>query len=346
MQTFLDDVAKIITASQDELNRIKVIVPTIRAIDFLKSALKKQIDIPQFAPQIISVEQFISELSGLKKISKIDLISSFYSIYQEIAPKKEQDSLNEFFAWAPSLLQEFNEIDAQLVDPKSIFAFMGAVDKIENWQKETRDLLGKHSVEFQSKVPNYYNRLYSKLLEEQKGYSGMHYREAVRNLGFYLESDLPSHFFVGFNALTHAEETIFQELIAEGKAEIIWDIDLEFFEDSLHSAAYFIRSYFNNWNVLKRKKKQEFSNHFSKPKTIEIIGAVKNVSQAQIAVELATKICKEYPNESTVLVLGDENLLHPTLAVLPHEEIPWNVTMGYPLRDTTLFSFYSNYLEW
>jgi hypothetical protein len=173
----------------------------------------------------------------------------------------------------------------------------------------------------------------------------MHYREAVRNLGFYLDSDPPNHFFVGFNALTRSEETIFQELIAEEKAEVIWDMDQEFFEDPLHSAAHFIRSYYDNWKVLKKERKPRFPNHFSKPKTIEIIGAVKNVSQAQIAIELATKIFRENPNESTVLVLGDENLLHPTLSVLPQEEIPWNVTMGYPLRDTTLFSFYSNYFE-
>ena len=55
MQTFLDDVAKIITASQDELDRVKIIVPSIRSITFLKEALKKEIVIPKLAPEIISI---------------------------------------------------------------------------------------------------------------------------------------------------------------------------------------------------------------------------------------------------------------------------------------------------
>ena len=65
MQTFLDDVAKIITASHDELNRVKIIVPSIRSISFLKEALKKQINSPKIAPEIVSIESFIKDLSGL-----------------------------------------------------------------------------------------------------------------------------------------------------------------------------------------------------------------------------------------------------------------------------------------
>ena len=71
MNTFLDDVAKIITTSHKELDQIKIIVPSIRSITFLKEALKKQIQVPKISPEIISIEVFINDLSDLKTITKI-----------------------------------------------------------------------------------------------------------------------------------------------------------------------------------------------------------------------------------------------------------------------------------
>ena len=51
-------------------------------------------------------------------------------------------------------------------------------------------------------------------------------------------------------------------MISAQKAEIVWDIDIKFFEDSYHSAGHFIRKYYKEWKVLKSKK--EFQNFFQK----------------------------------------------------------------------------------
>jgi hypothetical protein len=133
MQTFLDDVAKIITASQDELDRVKIIVPSIRSITFLKEALKKKITVPKLAPEIISIEGFIKELSGLERISKLDLLYVFFDVYLNNTPKKMQDKMDQFFNWAPSIIQEFNDLDSQLTDPNALFDFMGAINEIDKW---------------------------------------------------------------------------------------------------------------------------------------------------------------------------------------------------------------------
>ena len=114
MQTFLDDVAKIITTSHQELDRVKIIVPSIRSITFLKEALKNEIDVPKIAPEIISVEDFIKELSGLERISNMDLLYTFFGVYFQNTPKEKQDSMEQFFNWAPTLIQEFNEMDSQI----------------------------------------------------------------------------------------------------------------------------------------------------------------------------------------------------------------------------------------
>ena len=75
--------------------------------------------------------------------------------------------------------------------------------------------------------------------------------------------------------MTKAEETIIQELIAEEKAEVIWDLDQYFYQDPHHSAAYFIRKYTKQWAFLNQNPSSELSNHFSESKQIEIINVSK-----------------------------------------------------------------------
>ena len=167
----------------------------------------------------------------------------------------------------------------------------------------------------------------------------------VQNLACYSAQDLPYHVFVGFNALTKAEETSIQELISEEKAEIIWDIDKTFYEDPYHSAGHCIRKYYNQLKVLNKEKKPQFESLFSSPKKIEIISSAKNSIQAKTAVQIASDLYKKNPAKSTVIVLGDESLLLPILSILPENEFPWNITMGYPLKETTLYSFFKLFFE-
>ena len=59
MKSFLDEVAKEIIDSGNSFKAIKIIVPSKRATLFLKKSLSNQIDRPAFAPEIISLEQFV-----------------------------------------------------------------------------------------------------------------------------------------------------------------------------------------------------------------------------------------------------------------------------------------------
>ncbi|MDG1761983.1 MAG: PD-(D/E)XK nuclease family protein [Flavobacteriaceae bacterium] len=345
MQTFLTDIAKKIIDSNQDLSQVKIVVPSIRAIKFLKKALENEISGPTLAPKIVSIEQFINELSAINKVSNLDLLFIFYKVYQEHTPEKEQNPLNQFLNWAPALLQEFNEIDVQLVDANSIFSFMGAVEQIEQWEPKKMGDLSKQFFKFQERVPIYYNKLYKVLQSQQLGYSGLQYREATQNLGHYIQPSLPFHYFIGFNALTKAEEVIIQELIAEEKATVLWDLDQYFYEEPSHSTSYFIKNYIKEWAFLKQEFTSQFSNFFSKNKKIEIINVSKNLLQAKAAAQLAVETYREFPNDSIVLVLGDEGLLHPVLTYITSTEVPWNVSMGYPFKNFGIVTFFVKLFE-
>ena len=87
MEPFLDKVAKKIIASKTKMDQVKIIVPSIRAVTFLKESLKKFIIKPLIAPEIVTISDFIAELSEIESLSKTDLIYMFYQIHKELTPE-------------------------------------------------------------------------------------------------------------------------------------------------------------------------------------------------------------------------------------------------------------------
>ena len=343
MFTFLDQVAQTIIESKRDFQALKIVVPSNRAILFLKEAIKKRIERPSFAPKIISIESFIEEISGLKKISKSELLLLFFETYREITPKKKQDQFVQYIGWAETILNEFNEIDANLVNSLALFKALEDYKSLDSWNANTlkeKDIV-KHFKYFNKNLPILYQKLHEILLKKEQAYSGLRYREAVANLEYYFEADQRHHFFIGFNALNKAEEFLFQEFLAQQRATVLWDIDSSFYQDLDHPAGHFIRHYFKHWPVLKNEK-PVLKSQFEEEKNIHIVGLPKNISQAHCAVQLLGQL---KANESTALVLGEESLLIPTLSAINNNVNSWNVTMGYPMEQTPAANFFDLFMK-
>ena len=73
--TFLDKIAtEIIQKYGEQLNNIIVVLPNKRAKIFLIEALKKAVTNNIIAPEIISIEDFIQDISGIRSIDSIELL--------------------------------------------------------------------------------------------------------------------------------------------------------------------------------------------------------------------------------------------------------------------------------
>ena len=263
MKSFLDEVAQEIISSKYSFEQIKIIVPSRRATLFLKNALAAQIDQPQFAPEIISIESFVEELSGLEKIAHINLLYEFYEIYQKHTPEKEQDGFDAFLGWASIVLADFNEMDAHLVDTKVFFEYQASLHEMQEWaQEDSSTPLIKNHLNFWKRLPLLYERLNDQLYNQQKGMLGMLFREAVANLEHYTQGTEKQHFFVGFNALNKSESQIIQEFVSQEAGSVIWDIDRCYFEDGIHSAGKFIRKHYEEWSFLRGEEKPTFKDNF------------------------------------------------------------------------------------
>ena len=66
MQTFLEETLSKIESSNEDLSSLTFILPSKRACGFLLNYIKQSTKHTSFAPKIISIEEFIEELSDYK----------------------------------------------------------------------------------------------------------------------------------------------------------------------------------------------------------------------------------------------------------------------------------------
>ncbi|MEE3035537.1 MAG: PD-(D/E)XK nuclease family protein [Bacteroidota bacterium] len=346
MRTFLDEISKKIISSNNLFEDIKIIVPNRRAISFLKKSLSKNLSEPMFCPEIINIEDFMEEMSGLKKIQRIELLLEFYEIYQKHNSDDEIDDFNKFLRWANVVLDDFNEMDFHLLNVDEFFEYESSLIRIEEWAKGdlSNNLLKTHS-SFFSSLKIYYEKIYESLIEKNQGSLGIIFREAVANLEIYLQNTSKFHFFIGFNALNKCESQIFQEFLSLKKGDIIWDIDKYLYEDESNTAGKFIRGYYNEWNYLRQKKEPFSERNFELKKNISLVGIPKNVGQAKYAAQISEKFYGKSKKEKTAIILGQESLLTPVLSGFSDNKTKWNVTMGYPIYQTPSSDFFDIFFK-
>jgi PD-(D/E)XK nuclease superfamily len=339
--SFLDIlVDKLLLDKTYNLSEIIIVLPNKRAKVFLIEAFKSKLSSFTFAPEIKSIEDFVQEIANVRSIDTIELIFEFFEVYISVTPKDKQKSFEQFSNWANTLLQDFNEIDRYLIEPKYVFSYLKDIEVIKRWgiEAEDRTKLIDNYLEFWNLLPLYYDSLYKHLKNKGLGYQGLIYREAVSNMNDF--SDLNQgikYVFAGFNALNQAEEKIIQHLISKDQASIYWDVDNIFLNDTAHDAGLFIRRFKKSWTFYKNNPFEWIANDFAKHKNIQIIGTSKSIGQAKIVSNILNEIISDNISlDKVAVVLGDENLLIPILHSLPENVGSLNITMGYSSKNNPI----------
>ena len=351
--TFLHQVAQeILKTNSERISELVIVLPNKRAKVFLLEEIKKSISNNIFAPEIISIEEFIQDVAGIRSIDSIEILFEFYEVYLSITEKDKQESFEVFANWAKTLLQDFNEIDRYLLDPDHVLNYLENIKEIEHWAVDItkRTALIENYLLFWKKLPEYYHTFYQYLQNKGIGYQGLIYREAVENLNHFSENNNNNFIFAGFNALNQAEEKIIQHLLALDVAKIYWDIDETLLHDSFHDAGLFQRKFKSEWIYYKTHPYEWIVNDFTEPKNIQVIATSKAIGQAKIAGSIIEKHANDNSNlQNVALVLGEENLLLPVLHSLPASVNALNITMGFSSKNNPaqlliakLFKLHSN----
>ena len=334
MSTFIEDVIRDLKEQNLNFSETLFILPSKRAGLFVLRSLSQLSSETQFAPTILSIEEFIAELSQLLPLTSTELLFRLYEAYQNTDGISDHDDFETFMGWGQTLLNDFNEIDRYLVDPEKILNYLSAIKDLDHWSlKEEQTPLMRDYVAFWKSLHPLYENLKTRLISDQLGYQGLMYREAVANIENYVQNNSDRHHvFMGFNALNKAEEVIIQELLANESAQIYWDIDHHFIEQENHSAGHFIRKIKQQWRHFQSHPFKWAHDHYTDEKAINFIGVSSQIGQAKYVGQLINNLSTfDGGIENTAVLLGDENLLIPVLCGLDEGIDNINVTMGLPL---------------
>ncbi len=343
MLTFLEETLIHIKLNHKNVSSLIFILPSKRVCGYLEHYIKNNTSEPAFSPKIISIDEFVEELSDITIIDPIELLFKSYKIYLKSSPKLEKDGFDVYSSWAATLLNDFNDIDRYLISPKSFFNYLSSIQDINHWYvKEEKTNLIENYLKFWNSLYDFYLDLKESLLKDNQGYQGLVYREATENIEHYISRHgNKTHVFIGFNALNKAEETIIQELLETGNAEIFWDTDVHFHNDIKHSASYYLRKYVSAWNFYSSNKPNLISDNFNSKKKINIVEVQKNIGQVKYIGQLLSELSIEDFN-NTAIVLADKNLLQPLLQSLPKSKYKRtiNISMGVAIKSIPAIVFF------
>lgn len=341
METFLSKIAKeLVNQFGNSLVNITVVLPNRRSKVFLMNEIQNKINQTIFAPNICSIQELTERISGVRSLDTVEQLFEFYKVYSEVSDKSEKQSFEQFAPWAKVLLKDFSEIDSYLLEPDKILQYLKEIKDIEHWSlsEKRTEIIEKH-LKFWSLLPKFYTAFYEYQTKRKAGYQGLIYRESVKNIAEFSQSNQQEFFvFVGFNALMPSEEKIIQYLLKENQAKIYWDIDRTFLEDSHNQAGHFIRKSKKEWKHFDSNLFEWVFDEFSKEKNIKIIGTAKSVGQAKVVGEILEKQINENPESlsKTALVLSEKSLLITVLYALPENVESLNITLEYSARNNPI----------
>lgn len=198
-----------------------------------------------------------------------------------------------------------------------------------------------------------YDALNEKITSRGLISSGGAYRLAVENLTEKGRDLLPYKKIVaiGFNALSGAEASLFMQIRDfdgfhgfDDFADFFWDATGPVFSSGINSASLFVKTNQKNfpspqWAL----PALALSDSSAMPK-LKVVASPSNSAQVKIAGSILGNLRQRLTSEEisqakVAVVLPDENLLLPMLYSLPDGMGDVNLTMGYPLRLTSVIPF-------
>lgn len=324
MIPFLKETAKSLLDSGRELNRLRVVLPNRRAGLFFTKYMGELIEQPVWMPEVITIEQLVYELAGKTPTDDLTLIFELYEQYCQI--QKEPESFDRFYHWGELILKDFNDLDQFLAPVAQVYSHLAEIKSLETdlsyLSEEQRSLIAQFWKAFERQnereqerflrfwqvLGKLYEGFQARLHTGGFSYSGQLYRQVAQQVQ---ELPVPEKevLFIGFNAFTQAEEKIISHFIQSFGAQLIWDVDAYYLEDSMQEAGLFFRQY---------RKDKIFGKTFPSPIPNQIrnksgkvhIHAIPlKTNQANLVGQLLEEQSVGEALEETVIILPDEHLL-------------------------------------
>ena len=305
-----------------DIARLAFVFGGKRPAFFLKKELARRIKKSFIPPRFFSIEEFVDYVLSKKEtpayISDLDACYLIYSLAREIAPGilNEKEAFSQFLPWVREIIAFIEQLDLEDI----------ASDSLKNIQHKAVigfDVPDNINVLLQSIIA--LRDAYHARLKESGIYSrGLRYLTASQAIKGACFDEFEQIFFCGFFYLHKTERAIIETLYQANKATLVFQGDAR------------------EWSVL-----EELARFFScslEPEggtpagcKLSLQAGFDTHSQACLVRE-ALKETKNHKN--TLIVLANQDNLIPLLSEISSQLTEYNVSMGYPLKRSSLYSLF------
>lgn len=356
------------------LSRLLFCFPNRRCGLFFSKYLHEAFGGACFVPSITTINELFGLFSQRQVPDRTSLLFRLYTLYRQLSQRQDKEEFDQFVFWGDMLLGDFDDLDKYLVDADVLFRnvkdlkdieteFAGfdpeIVEVIQSFWRNYKpagcpdDAKREAFGQTWSILSKLYHAYREDLAKDNLAYEGMLEREVVEQMLANApepgQSMLPlpnidKVVFVGLTAISKVDRKLMMKLRANDMAEFCWD----YADPRLHrqgskatSAAYFTAQNLDDFpneipdEVLTAGLVPESERQY------QLYAVPSAVGQTQLANQVLRSWSKDIAMNPlrTAVVLPDEKLLLPMLYAVPHELGTFNVTMGYPLKDTPIAAF-------
>ena len=383
--SFLSQVVSRMRSSEVPLRNQLVVVPTKRAATFLQRELVAQLqDKPAtILPRIVTIDEWITEMSGRVILDSTALISILYEVYatylanQKLGQVETDQMLS--LSQTERMLRDFQDMDLALADVEMLLINLEDLDALDSYtylDEEEREAIkefwrGLSDQDLDSPQGGYrhfatvwrdiYQLFNVRLADLKVAYRAGAYRivaedtftsdDLLRALRRYSGSAVSLVNFVGLYNLTPAERAIIKKLQSADadalQVQLYWQrvsIDAHGdFNEHLYSTID------QNAKLLGGVVLDEDFTRKYAPE-VHLLSLNSTIQQPQVVNDLIAEITQEDDTAleelRIAIVLNDEKTLIPLMNSLKQPACTsLNVTMGYPLQYTSVATWIRRYLN-
>lgn len=361
-----------------DLGQYTFVLPNKRSALFLDKALKRSYSSIGFMPHLTTITAFGQEFCQRDLAEDSELLFLLYKSYCKVVPEGQAKTFDTFARIGQTILSDFNDIDAYLVDAhalykniedlKSTVATYLTRDQIEVarilgdkrnlsdlkndvdnfWHNAKEKNSSKEFVSLWEIMYDLYEQFNADLLKLGLAYSGLQSRLAYEECKSLGPDDYNGRkfAFIGFYVLPTARMLMLKLLKDSGVAEFFWDVASPLLASCGNSAGDIIIP---------------LSKEFKMPADFEL-EAIENmpditvypVASSAAQTKVAGEVLKEWgeaDSEVTIgsasngVVLPDDNLLMPMLFSVPQKYNPISVAMKVPFGITPMAQLMDNIMR-
>ena len=348
----------------DDLQNVAIVFNNKRPQLFLKKYLSDLSGKPIWSPHFYTIQQFFSGSTSQVCASQLKQFFVLFTEYNMLlrSEGKEPVSADVFYPLAEIIVSDFSQIDYYLADPAKVFNLIGSIAELQhqfpNFEEEQLEFMksfwssfsGEKQSKIQEKFIEMWHRmpvLYKNFHEKLAGQNLVSSAKMYRNLaeGKAADPNFLNQFshvvFVGFNALSKAEELLFKTWQDDGICSFYFDSDEHYFADLKQEAGHFIRRNIDTVGLINQFEIAE--NRINDPvREFTVVQALGNVAQGKLLSNLLSS-ANDGNADTKAIILADEALLLPVLQTASDDSL--NITMGYPFEQSAVFGLCDLWLD-